>query len=147
MIRPARFEDIPRLVELGTMLHQQSSYADMPFDRVKVAGFLASLIGGAGVLFVEDRDGVVIGGLAGGITEQWFSSEKVAFDYSFFIEPSHRGGITAIALIKAFIAWARIKGAARITMGITTGINVEATSKFYRRLGFKDVGPLFSMEV
>lgn len=147
MIRPARFEDIPRLVVLGQALHQESSYQDMAFDPAKVSDFLASLIAGAGLLLVYERGGDVIGGIAGGITEQWFSHEKVAFDYSLFIEKGRRGGMAAVGLITAFVEWARIKGVSQITMGITTGIHVEATGRLYRSLGFVDSGSLFRLEL
>jgi len=147
MIRPAKNSDIPAILTLGERLHQESVYAHISFDRVKVRALMESLIAGGGVVFVTEKDGVIVGGLAGGITTHWFSEEKIAFDYSFFVAPEHRQGITAFRLLKAFSEWARIKGATEIRMGITTGINVEGTARFYRAAGFSDAGILLCKEV
>lgn len=147
MIRAATHADIPRLVELGTLLHDTSTYAATSFNPDKVARFLGQLIDGLGVVFAAEVNGVVVGGFAGAITEQWFSDDLLAYDYSLFIEPSKRQGVMALKLILAFQNWAKAKGAKHIHMGITTGINTEGTARLYTRLGFQYVGPLFTMEV
>lgn len=148
MIRVATHADIPRILELGERLHSVSSYADIAFDRVKVSALMAQIINGAGVVFLSERDGVVVGGIAGGVTEHWFSStERLAFDYSFFIEPESRSGITAMKLLTAFREWARLNGARHLRMGITTGLNVESTARLYRAFGLTELGPLFQMEL
>ena len=147
MIRAGTSADIPRLVELGAMLHGSSVFRAIKYDPAKVAATLDGLVRGAGVLFVAEREGMVIGGLAGGITEYWFSREKVGFDYSFFIEPSERNGFTAMKLIRAMEIWCKGQGARELQMGITTGINVDNTSKFYELVGFQNAGPIFKKEL
>lgn len=147
MIRPATHDDVPRLIELGAKLHQTSSYAGMTFMPEKAAVFLHALIDGVGVIFVAEVEGVVVGGFAGAVTEQWFSNDLLAYDYSFFIDPKTRSGITATKLLLTFIEWARIKGAKTIQIGITTGINVSGTADFYRSLGFVDAGRFFNKEL
>lgn len=148
MIRPARHDDIPRIIELGTILHQTTSYAAQPFNAGKAAAFMGALVdGAAGVLFVAEIDGVVVGGMAGGIVDQWYNDELVAYDYSLFVEPGRRNGIIAVRLIRAFEEWARIKGAKQIHMGIGTDMNVAGTSRLYESLGLKHFGPLFVKEL
>lgn len=147
MIRTATVEDIPRIIELGHKLHQTSRYAAQEFDPGVAASFIEGLISGHGVVFVAVVDGQIVGGFAGGIVEQWFSTQKVAYDYSFFIEPEHRSGITAIKLLRAFEHWATSMGADHIQIGITTDINTEGTARFYRAMGFDDIGQFFGKEV
>ena len=147
MIRPATPHDIPRLVELGQLLHDTSSYAGIRYIPEKVTALLRALISGAGTLFVAERDGRVVGGIAGGIAEIWFSNETTAYDYCLFVDPATRHGVTTIGLIKAFEAWAIDRGVSRIELGITTGILVESTSNLFRRLGYHDAGALFRKEV
>jgi len=147
MIRPANHDDVPRLIELGTMLHQSSTYADLEMIPAKAAAFLHTLIDGAGVIFVAEIGGQVVGGFAGAITEQWFSNDLLAYDYSFFLDPKTRSGITAAKLLTAFMEWARIQGAKSIQIGITTGISVTGTASFYRSMGFADAGLFFSKEL
>jgi hypothetical protein len=84
---------------------------------------------------VAEKDGAVIGWLAGGIAEQWFSRQLMAFEYGLFIAPEHRGGTAGPRLAKAFITWAEEHGAAIINMGITTGVHEERTGDLYSRLG------------
>ena len=125
MIRPAKHSDVPRLIELGTILHESSSYSSMPFNPEKSAAFLHQLINGPnGVVFAAEIDGGVVGGMAGGIVDQWFCDELIAYDYSLFIEPVRRSGITAIRLLKAFEEWARLRGARHVQLGIGTQLNV-----------------------
>ena len=121
MIRPAKHSDVPRLIELGTLLHATSSYSTMNFCPDKSAAFLHELINGQGVVFVAEVRGEVVGGMAGAVTEQWFSNDLIAYDYSIFVEPSKRNGVIAVRLIQTFKEWARIKGAKQIYMGIGTG--------------------------
>lgn len=147
MIRVATTDDIPRILELGNLLHQTSSFSRHPFDEAKVDALMRNIMAGAGVVYVAEIDGVVIGGIAGGITEFWFCNEKIGFDFSFFIHPDYRGGMSAPRLIVAFKEWARLNGAVEIHMGVTTGIHTEATGRLYEKMGFELAGPLYKMEV
>jgi GNAT superfamily N-acetyltransferase len=147
MIRPAKHSDVPRLIELGTILHDTTRYASMNFSPEKSAAFLHSLINGVGVIFVAEIDGLVVGGLAGGLTDQWFSDDLIAYDYSIFIEPGRRSGITAVRLIKTFEQWAILKGAKQLHMGIGTEVNVEGTVRLYQSCGLNHFGPLMMKEL
>jgi len=147
MIRPAKHSDVPRLIELGTLLHATTSYSTMSFCPDKSAAFLHELINGQGVVFVAEVRGEVIGGMAGAVTDQWFSNDLIAYDYSVFVEPSKRNGVIAIRLIQAFKEWAKIKGAKQIYMGIGTGVSVEGTTRLYESQGLRSIGPLLMMEI
>lgn len=147
MIRAAKHDDIPRLIELGRLMHDTTSYALLGFDEDKVRTLLATLIGGAGVVFVSEHDGQIVGGFAGGIAEYWFSRDLNAFDYAVFVDPAKRNGMIAVRLVTVFCEWARQMGAKHIQLGITTGVHVEATAKLYRALGFEEIGPLFKKEI
>lgn len=147
MIRPAQLADVPRIVEIGAELHTSSKYRSVAYSHPKVAALMRSLIEGAGVVFVAERDGLVVGGIAGGVTEHWFSHDLVGFEYSFFILPEARHGLIATKLLLAMKAWCKAHGAKTLRIGITTGINVEGTARFYRHMGFADAGNLFEGEL
>lgn len=147
MIRPAKHSDVPRLIELGTLLHATTSYSTMSFCPDKSAAFLHELINGQGVVFVAEVRGEVVGGMAGAVTDQWFSNDLIAYDYSLFVEPSKRNGVIAIRLIQSFKEWAKIKGAKQIYMGIGTGVSVEGTTRLYESQGLRNIGPLLMMEI
>ena len=147
MIRPAKHSDVPRLIELGTLLHSTTSYSTMNFCPVKSAAFLHELINGQGVVFVAEVRGEVVGGMAGGVIDQWFSNDLIAYDYSLFVEPSKRNGVIAVRLIQTFKEWAKLKGAKQIYMGIGTGVSVEGTTRLDESQGLRNIGPLLMMEI
>ena len=148
-VRPATLTDVDRLVELGELLHGMSSYARYSYDPAKVARLLSNVMTGGGVVFVAtDAEGNVVGGIAGAVTEHWFSSvDKHGFDLSFFMHPEHRHGMVALKLLRTFETWCAIKGATEIRIGITTGMNVESTTRLYEYCGFAQSGALFTKEV
>lgn len=119
MIRPATLADIVCLVDLGELMHAESpNYCGIPFSRQKVARLLTLLITQDGVVFVSEKDGVVVGGIAGGIAEYWFSLEKFGFEYAFFLAKEARHGVSAVRLQRAFKSWCGLKSVKRFTMGI-----------------------------
>ena len=112
MVRNATAGDIPALIELGARMYIESRYSqNSPFDEEKCAELARNLISSpAGCLLVVEKDDAVIGWLAGGIAEQWFSRQLMAFEYGLFIAPEHRGGTAGPRLAKAFITWAEEHG-------------------------------------
>lgn len=144
MIRPANSTDITRLQNLGSLLHSLSSYSSIPYSPEKVSALLSNLLTDPNAaVFVAEHNGVIVGGIAGQVVEHWFSEEKLAFDYSLFVEPTRRHGVIALRLLTAFFEWAKLRGAVRVRLGITTGINPEGTARLYRALGMTDCGLLF----
>lgn len=149
MIRNATVGDIPALIELGTRMYLESRYAETsPFDEQKCTDLAKQLINAEfGVVLVVEESGQLVGWVAGGIGEQYFSHERMAFEYGVFIAAEHRGGTAGYRLVKAFIDWANNHGARVINMGITTGVHEERTGELYQRLGLARTGSLYSMEV
>ncbi|MEL4888578.1 GNAT family N-acetyltransferase [Pectobacterium betavasculorum] len=147
MIRQATTQDIPQLVLLGMRMHQESSYQKLSFDTEKCAGLADQLIASKyGVVLVAEKEGQIIGWMAGGIAPFWFSHDRMAFEYGVFIDAEHRGGSAGYRLVKEFIRWAREHDAVEIRMGITTGVHEERTGDLYQKLGMKRTGLLYSME-
>lgn len=144
MIRPATLEDIETIVEIGKVMHQESSYRDLPYDCEKVGALMGGLIdGNYGVVFVAENGGEIIGGIAGGVTQFWFCDESHGFDYCFFVHPEHRGGSAAFRLLLAFELWCKRMGAKYMDIGITTGVNIDKTTRFYEKMGFVSSGCFF----
>lgn len=136
-IRPATAADLPRLVELGAALHAESPrWGRIPLNYDKCAKALADMIAGAdSAVFVAERNGVVIGGIAGVIQEHWACDARVAHEASFFVTPEYRGTFAACRLICTLVAWARCRKAAWLFVGTSTGVHSELTARLYERLG------------
>lgn len=146
-IEVATPDDAAEIAALGQLLHDTSSYAEIPYRTEKVEALMRSLAGGAGVVFVVREEGAIVGGIAGAVAEWWFSDELHGYEFSFFVKATSRNAFTATKLISAFRIWCTRQGAKKVRLGITTGIHEESTGQFYRLLGFKDAGSLFQLEV
>lgn len=148
LVEPATLEDVPRLAQMGEELHASSDHRVLGFDRQKVERLLATLIADPnGVIFVSRRENVIVGAFAGAVVPNWFSDDLIGVDYSFFVLPDARKDMRGTTLILAFVRWCERRGARQVKVGITTGIEVESTSRLYRSLGFADAGVGFSKEV
>jgi len=141
MIRPATLIDVPRMVELGAIMHAESRHASLSYDPDKMARTIESLIDyPGGFAIVADHGGRVIGGFLGIAEEHFFSREKFSFDLATFIDPAYRGGYVAAALLKAYVKWAQGQGITCINAGVASGINHDVSIRLYERIGFAHTG-------
>lgn len=149
MIRHATPADIARLLELGEAMHAESRYRVLPWSRDKVHRLLAWLIEiPDGFAMVAERNGEVVGGFIGAVCEHWCTDAMMASDYALFISPERRGGIAARRLVRAYTDWATARGVppTLINIGITTGVNVESSSRLMQTCGYADAGRLFEYQ-
>lgn len=143
-VREATLADVASILKLGKQLHQNSAYADKHFNDEKAGSVVAMMVDSeTDSAFVAEDDGEIIGYFLGGLTYEWFSDDLLGFDYSVYVTPEKRNGRAAIKLFDAFENWAKAKDALYIHVGITTNINIEGSSRFYRFLGYKDGGIFF----
>ncbi len=138
-IRVATFEDLPRVLDLGELLHKESPrWSRIAFNRSKAETVLAALIDSPdGVIFVAVEGGVIIGGIAGLVEAHWSSDDRLASEISFFMAPDARGRLAPARLICALDAWARMRGAVWIQGGTSTGLAPERTAGLYEALGWQ----------
>jgi GNAT superfamily N-acetyltransferase len=97
----------------------------------------------SGCVFVAERDGEVIGGIAGYLEQTWYGTNFVATELAHFIKPEHRGSAVPMRLVNTFIKWGKSRGAAEIHIGIISGVQQERTEQLYERLGGIRIGSLF----
>jgi GNAT superfamily N-acetyltransferase len=147
MIREARYDDLEQILILGWDMHQESRYKDLDYDVEKSAMFFQMAMDDSKYLFlVSEKAGQIIGGFIGYCVSQWFSDDKTAGDLVLYVQPEHRGGLSAVRLVKKYIEWAKDQGVkdGHIGLGITTGIHTEKTGRFYESLGFEKTGIVMS---
>jgi hypothetical protein len=143
MIRQATLADVPRLVELGAIMHQESRFNVLGYAPEKVVELLEGLLADDDFLRVIERDGVIVGMLAGYISEHWCSKALVASDCALFVEPGNRGGVEVVKLIRQFREWAVDRGALMATLGISTGVQTDRTAKLMELVGYECIGHLY----
>jgi GNAT superfamily N-acetyltransferase len=142
MLRCATQADFPRLVELGRAMHDESSYASMPFDPAVLTNTLA-FVREKGFICVNEKDGHIDAVMVAVLSPSWFGPGLTASDLALYVEPAARGGTAAYRLIEAFIRWAESKGVHAMYLGVTTGVHPEQTGRLYERLGFRPVGGFY----
>lgn len=146
MIRNARLEDVPTLVEIGRVMHAEGQYAAYNFDEAKLRREIDALIElDQGIALVSEENGHVVGGFIGMVHEHFFGHDKVSYDQALFLLPQHRSGFQGMKLIKEYISQAKDKGAAQITIANSTGFEMDKVASLYERLGFEHVGYVFTM--
>lgn len=144
-LRLATMDDLPDIVVLGRIMHDESTFAPMDYDVDRVKETIGDLIDKSQfVVVAEGKNGELIGGMAGMVTQSWFGCDMVANDLALFVTRDERGGMAAVKLIKAFVQWAKLAGAKQIRPGVTTGH--ERAEKLFERLGFARCGASFVME-
>lgn len=144
MIRLATHEDLGALLVLAEQMHGESRFARRRFSLDKMARLFATLIDSEdGLVLVAERNGEVVGGFAGYVAEDWFGPEKTSGDFGMFVSPDRRGGVAAMAMLKAYRTWAQSRGVAQPEAGITTGVHLEATTRLYEAAGFHPIGTVF----
>lgn len=145
MIREATQNDVERLLELGTQMHKESRYSIFDFDPEKLRWHIRTVIDhDHGMLFVYEKDGVILGAVMGWIEEQYFGHDKLLCDLALFVEPDKRGAMAGAALIKKFIEYGKEQGVAQIILSNSTGVDKERVAKLYERLGMEHVGFVYS---
>lgn len=142
MIRAASAADIPRMVDLGRIMHGESPvFCRLRFDADKLASTIANTITSPhGFAQVAEQGGEVVGGMLAMVAPHYFSPDLVACDLALFMAPEHRGGMAVVRLISAYISWADERGAVVKQLGVMTGVNVDKTEALLHRLGWHRAG-------
>lgn len=142
-LRTATIADIPRLVELGRMMHFESRYAVFDFDPATVAVTLREAIA-QGLTFLVEQDGDLVGGFVGVITTHFFGRDRIAYDVATYVAPAHRGRL-GVRMIREYVRRAKAAGVVDIHLGTSSGIQPERMERLCARLGFTRIGGLYAI--
>lgn len=147
MIRNATLIDLPALLALGERMHAESPhFRQITFSAGKLAETLVDVLDSPnGFLMVGDAKGEIAGVMVGLAVEHWCSTDLVATDLALYVKPEFRGSMLAARLIARYKSWAHALGAKIISVGISTGVNVEQTARLYEAMGFKRFGVLLEI--
>lgn len=137
------------VVRLGEAMWSESPvYGHMDKDVDTMIRFAYTMRADDNSFFnVAVRNGEAVGFLIGSLAPHGYHSDVFAYDRLVYAAPTMRGMHVAKALITAFEQWAADKGAARVLLGVTTGVHTDSTVSFYNKLGYTTVGALTMKEL
>lgn len=142
-LRPTLFDAV---VSLGVRMNSESPvYSGQHIDYAYTASFFTRAWDVGVLIGAVDTDSH--GCLIGSVSPTWYSPSPIASEWMLYVVPEHRGTGLAVKLIQRFTEIARQRGAHKLYVGSSTGINDEGVRKLYERLGFVSVGSALAKEL
>lgn len=138
--RRATLDDAPAIAAAGLeFVGKLKLGVSPPIDRVEqsVRALLADTARGVG-LIADTEDGEMAGFLLGMAVPLWFDTlEWAAVELAWWVQPEHRGGRYAMALVKDFEGWAVAQGVRRVVLSDVEFENgAPPAGPFIERLGY-----------
>ncbi len=137
MIRWARMEDIPRMVEMALAFYAQTPYPDLVASSKEQMAGLAIILMRDHILLVAEKDGEVVG-MAALLVEPFIfnPSVRVANELVWWVDESARGGMIAARLLKAVEIESKKMGIDIIRMALMAD-SPRSADGIYRKLGYR----------
>ena len=150
-IRLALPSDKSAVIELALETQRDIVHGNITVNPARVDQALHGLFElnpGSHVLFVaETTDGHLAGGLLGCVERYYYSDELQAQLDQWYLRRAYRGTSMAPRLVKAFVTWARARGASEVFMGVSSGANIHLTHQMMVRLGFTHLGGNYAVNL
>lgn len=139
---PHEYEELlmPAVVQMANT----PGYADC-FPALQAPGAMAILSGhvhamanSQHVFLLVDRDanGCSRGFVLGYIKPQWYSHELEGVQEFLWVEPAYRNGMVLRRLMRRFEEECAARGAAFVTIGVSSGNKVDAFCRMAHRMGY-----------
>lgn len=144
-IRRATPADIDAIIAMGLQFQATTSYAHHLRATADTLRALATgvLQNGDAVIFLAERDAVIVGMLAATIYQQIMSGERIGMELCWWMDPSARGGRTALRLLRTAEAWAVTQGATVFQMMAPT----KEVGAFYEALHYTPIETHYQRQV
>lgn len=137
MIRRGTQDDRGNLLDLGFLMHQESVYAPLAWDRAK-AGCEFDWTLKNGVILVYEAEGRPQGMMLGHVKAPWFSHDKVGYEEVLYVHPLYRNGSIAASFIKYWSSWCLEQGVKMLRPSTSCGS--FGADRLYESLGFTLIG-------
>lgn len=148
-VREATAEDFPAMIEMGRAMHEESEFRFLPFDEGKLVDLGREYVSDPYKLLLVciDSEGRTVGMFAGYLSTYYFCNERLACELFWYVKPESRGTSAAVRMLKAFAYWAQGNKAREMSVGISTGVGVDAFGRMLERMGFAFRGGNYKMRL
>lgn len=154
MIRPAKFIDVPRIVELMGEMHRHSKYAfvdevDEAAAHKLVAAFVQRHGGshdGATLVMVSETEGKVVEGfMLGALDRVYHIGKRLSANDVFLYVSDYAPRTDALRMFEAYMSWATNNPKVAVIKASYTDA-IEGAGRMvgvYERKGFHKIGEIF----
>jgi len=148
-VRPIEPDDLPKVIDLGRQMHQESVYRHFNFDPSKFGRLLYHYVTNPNSCFAHVGTGkdTLSGVFLGSIDEHYFGTDLIASDTLWYVSPQSRGSRVALQLLWAFEKWAKNANVAEIYVGVSSGLSADKTGTMLQKLGYDAVGGNYKLRV
>lgn len=143
VVRLARMSEISDILAFVKDALTRTNYAGFHFNAVVARRTVkAAMLDRDSRVWVTEDDGAIKGVLVGEIGAMPMTHHMGASDLCFLADA---GGDL---LVDAFLAWCKLRGVARVDMGISAGVGREkAIARMFRRKGMTLSGQMFHVNL
>lgn len=146
MIRSARPDDIPALLEMGRRFFDASGYAELTsYDPASFAETLTSVMESPiGCLLIAERNGEPAGFCCAIAFPFFFNKGGVnAQELFWWVDEAHRGSGIGAAMLVALEQWAESVGAKSLMMLSLASLDPESVARMYTKAGYRPAEQTF----
>jgi GNAT superfamily N-acetyltransferase len=150
IVREVRPDDAKEVMKVGKKLHMESPFhSRYKWDKGNAFRFIRDLSSSddSCMYICTNGSGEITGMVGGQIHSMYYTNDKYASEAIFYVLPEHRGGRSAILLLKEFEKWAKKHNVKDMEFGVVTAIHPEKTDRFFKKYGFEYLGANFYKEI
>lgn len=150
MIRLAHPLDIPRLINLAELYHEEvvqvgQFYPGLDVELASV-NMMNTMRSETGFAIVAVEGTTVVGFMwACVVLPVPWSTYSAADCLMFYVHPDHRGGLHGYGMLKAFKTWACEVECDEVRISTASGIQTDRTEAIFHKLGFRPLGTVFTI--
>lgn len=143
-VSPATLNDCDDVIALCEQRHREEDFYVAPFDRAKVEKLIGKLIEMPdGIVLVAKDSKRLVGCVVGCVVERWFSSEKTALPFAFYVLPAYRSGAVQERMFWEFQAQAMERGARMVEAFVVSSPLSSSSIAALEQSGFTAVAQQF----
>ena len=148
VVREGTIFDVPFMVAVGKMMHEESDFASFNWNNEKTTRFVDRAVSDPDFCtFIVEVDGEPVGMIIGKVSPFFFGDDLQLHDYLWYVAPEHRGASAGAKLIEAYVEFGKAKGVQQVGIKISTNVTTGKTGKLLEKLNFVHVGGVFKFKV
>lgn len=119
-LRHATLDDVPAILSMAEKLYKDSPMEKMSLDYDKTRREIEKVIvnnGAEYLALVSYEEDKAVGAIIAYTLTPVFSSDKIAIEIFWYLDPEYRKGTRGIAMMKAYEYWAKLVGCRIVQYG------------------------------